>query len=155
APEFSEVAAWKNGPPLKLAGLRGKCVLVVFWSISCPPCLQEMPELFELHDKYRGEGLVVVGVHVDGSSDGKADSVAKLDRLLAPARAKLWKGRDIPFPVVLARRREVRYGSDIHQRAACKMAADYGITFMPAHVLIDRRGNIVGNIDLGPVSDAG
>jgi uncharacterized protein (TIGR03067 family) len=150
APEFSEVAAWKNGPPLKLADLRGKCVLVAFWTISCPPCLEEMPALFDLHEKYRGKGLVVVGIHVDSSSDGKADSVAKLDKLLAGPRKKLWGGKDVPFPVALARHREVRYGKDVHQRAPCKMAADYGVTFYPANVLIDRRGRIVGQVQPEP-----
>jgi RNA polymerase sigma factor (sigma-70 family) len=154
APELTEIAAWKNGPPVKLADLRGKCVLLVFWMISCPPCLQEMPALFELQDQYREDGLVVLGVHVDTSSDGKADTVEKLDGFLAKVKDRLWKGKDIPFPVALAKHREVRYGTDVHEKAPCKVVADYGVTFFPTHVLIDRQGRIsADNIDVS--SEAG
>jgi thiol-disulfide isomerase/thioredoxin len=149
APELAEIAAWKNGPPVKLADLRGKCVLLDFWMISCPPCLQEMPSLFELQDRYRQDGLVVVSVHVDTSSDGQADTVEKLDGFLAKVKDRLWKGKDIPFSVALAKHREVRYGTDVHEKAPCKVAADYGVTFYPTHVLIDRQGRIAAdNIDL-------
>jgi thiol-disulfide isomerase/thioredoxin len=154
APELTEVAAWKNGPPVKLADLRGKCVLLDFWMTSCPPCLQEMPALFELQDRYRENGLVVVSIHVDTSSDGKADTVEKLDGFLAKVKDGQWMGKDIPFPVALAKHREVRYGADVHQVAHCKIMADYGVTFFPTHVLIDRRGRIVADhVDLQ--SDAG
>src|SRR5205085_12436077 len=97
APELSEVAAWKDGPAVKLADLHGKCVLLVFWMISGPPCLQEMPALFELQDEYRRDGLVVVGVHVDTSSYPKADSVETLDQFLTRFPAQVWKCQYIPF----------------------------------------------------------
>jgi thiol-disulfide isomerase/thioredoxin len=149
APELSEISAWKNGPPVKLADLRGKCVLLVFWMISCPPCLEEMPVLFDLQDKLGNEGLVVLGVHVDTSSDGKADRVEKLDSFLTKVSGRAWQGRTISFPVALAKHHELRYGKDIHERAACKIAADYGVTYFPTHVLIDRHGRIVAdNFDL-------
>jgi thiol-disulfide isomerase/thioredoxin len=142
APEFTELVAWKNSPQLKLADLRGKCIVVEFWGSWCQPCLRDMPALFKLYDRYHAEGLEIIGVHVD--KDGTADTVAKMDEALTAARAKLWKGRDIPFPVALARHQEVKYGSAIHQRAPCQIAADFGITFYPTSVLIDRNGKVVG-----------
>ena len=120
APELSEVAAWKNSPPLKLTDLRGKCVLLEFWGAWCGPCIRGMPGLFELYDKYHREGLVIIGVHVDTSTNGAADSVAKLDKGLAEARQKVWKGRDIPFPVALARHHKIQYGPDIHETPTAK-----------------------------------
>jgi hypothetical protein len=112
-----------------------------------------MPALFELYDKYHGEGLVIIGVHVDISPDGAADSVAQLDKGLAEARRRVWKGRDIPFLVALARHHKVQYGPDIHDRAHCQIAADYGVTSYPTSVLIDRQGRVVGLFE--PSSEAG
>ncbi len=153
APELSEVAAWKNSPPLKLVDLRGKCVLLEFWGAWCGPCIRGMPALFDLYDKYHGEGLVIIGVHVDIASNGMADSVTKLDEGVSEARQKIWNGRDIPFPVALARHHKVQYGPDIHESAHCKIAADYGVTSYPTSVLIDRHGKVVGHLEPGSEVD--
>ncbi|GBQ12940.1 thioredoxin family protein [Swaminathania salitolerans] len=55
--------AWLNSPPLTAAGLRGKVVLVDFWTYSCINCLREMPYIEAWAQKYRPYGLVVIGVH--------------------------------------------------------------------------------------------
>jgi thiol-disulfide isomerase/thioredoxin len=55
--------AWLNSAPLTAAGLRGKVVLVSFWTYSCINWLRSQPYLRAWTDKYRDRGLVVVGVH--------------------------------------------------------------------------------------------
>jgi thiol-disulfide isomerase/thioredoxin len=54
---------WLNTPPLTAAGLRGKVVLVNFWTYSCINSLRPLPYLSAWAEKYRGRGLIVVGVH--------------------------------------------------------------------------------------------
>lgn len=63
APEFADISSWLNSPPLTMAGLRGKVVLIDFWAYSCINCLRTLPYLTRWHDTYRDRGLVVVGVH--------------------------------------------------------------------------------------------
>ena len=53
------------GEKVELEDFRGKVVLLDFWSTRCPPCRKAMPHLQELHEKYKNEGLVVVGVSLD------------------------------------------------------------------------------------------
>ncbi len=54
-----EVAKWFQGTA---ADAEGKATLVVFWETWCPHCKREVPKLQGMHDKYRGQGLAVVGV---------------------------------------------------------------------------------------------
>src|SRR5262245_41159301 len=56
-------ASWVNSPPLADASLRGKVVLVDFWTYSCINCLRSMPYVNAWYDKYKDHGLVVIGVH--------------------------------------------------------------------------------------------
>ena len=63
APPLAGAVAWLNSPPLTMAGLRGKVVLVDFWTYSCINCLRSIPYVRAWADKYRDKGLVVVGVH--------------------------------------------------------------------------------------------
>ncbi|WP_051379257.1 thioredoxin family protein [Bradyrhizobium murdochi] len=63
APEFSEISAWLNSPPLTVESLRGKVVLVQFWTYSCINCLRTLPYVTKWHEQYKDKGLVVVGVH--------------------------------------------------------------------------------------------
>ena len=62
-PRLDGATGWLNGPPLTRDGLRGKVVLVDFWTYSCINCLRTLPYLRGWADKYRGHGLVVLGVH--------------------------------------------------------------------------------------------
>jgi thiol-disulfide isomerase/thioredoxin len=63
APEFVGINKWFNSQPLKLADLRGKVVLVDFWTYGCVNCVNTLPHVTQLYSKYRDRGLVVVGVH--------------------------------------------------------------------------------------------
>jgi cytochrome c biogenesis protein CcdA/thiol-disulfide isomerase/thioredoxin len=60
---FTGATAWLNSPPLDAAALRGKVVLVDFWTYSCINCLRTLPYVRAWADKYKDRGLVVVGVH--------------------------------------------------------------------------------------------
>jgi thiol-disulfide isomerase/thioredoxin len=63
APDFTGINEWLNSGPLTLAGLRGKVVLIDFWTFSCVNCVRTIPHLKVLDTDYRDDGLVIVGVH--------------------------------------------------------------------------------------------
>ncbi|MYB48290.1 MAG: redoxin domain-containing protein [Dehalococcoidia bacterium] len=62
-PEFAGISGWINSEPLRMADLRGKVVLIDFWTYTCINCIRTFPHLKEWHAKYADKGLVVVGVH--------------------------------------------------------------------------------------------
>lgn len=63
APELTNVNGYINSEPITLADLRGKVVLVDFWTYSCINCIRTIPYLNAWHEKYADNGLVIVGVH--------------------------------------------------------------------------------------------
>jgi cytochrome c biogenesis protein CcdA/thiol-disulfide isomerase/thioredoxin len=66
APELTGITAWLNTPggqPLTLSGLRGKVVLIDFWTYSCINCQRALPHLESWYQAYQRDGLVVIGVH--------------------------------------------------------------------------------------------
>ncbi len=63
APSFAGGGRWLNSPPLTTQKLRGKVVLVDFWTYSCINCLRTLPQLEAWDARYRKDGLVIVGVH--------------------------------------------------------------------------------------------
>ena len=63
APSLSGAVEWLNSPPLTMEALKGKVVLVDFWTYSCINCLRAIPYVRAWADKYRDQGLVVIGVH--------------------------------------------------------------------------------------------
>ena len=63
APEFEGINAWINGGPYTMEDLRGKVVLIDFWTYTCINCIRTFPFLKEWHLRYADEGLVVVGIH--------------------------------------------------------------------------------------------
>ena len=62
-PDLSGATAWINSPPLTAESLRGKVVVVDFWTYSCINCLRSLPTIQAWYDKYKDSGLVVLGVH--------------------------------------------------------------------------------------------
>jgi thiol-disulfide isomerase/thioredoxin len=63
APDFAAISNWFNSAPLSIGNLRGKVVLVDFWTYGCVNCVNTLPHVTQLYAKYRDRGLVVVGVH--------------------------------------------------------------------------------------------
>jgi thiol-disulfide isomerase/thioredoxin len=63
APELVGIVQWLNSEPLTLADLRGKVVLVDFWTYTCINCLRTFPYLRDWHEKYASKGLIIVGIH--------------------------------------------------------------------------------------------
>jgi thiol-disulfide isomerase/thioredoxin len=62
-PKLSGAVEWLNSPPLTPDGLKGKVVLIDFWTYSCINCLRAIPYVRAWAEKYKDEGLVVIGVH--------------------------------------------------------------------------------------------
>ncbi len=66
APDFAKITGYINteeGRPINLKDLKGKVVLVDFWTYSCINCIRTLPYLVDWNEKYADKGLVIVGVH--------------------------------------------------------------------------------------------
>jgi len=63
APELIQGGDWFNSEPLKIKELKGKVVLVDFWTYTCINCIRTLPYLRSWHEKYSDNGLVIIGVH--------------------------------------------------------------------------------------------
>ena len=78
APEISGIAAWINSNALKISDLKGKVVVIDFWTYSCINCLRTLPYITSWYDKYKDDGLVVIGVHSpEFSFEKQKDNVQK------------------------------------------------------------------------------
>ena len=84
-PEFTHSRSddWLNSPPLTLASLKGKVVVLEFWAFECDNCVKSRPWVEDLESSDGKQGLVVVGVHtpelpVEKSADGVRKAVARL-----------------------------------------------------------------------------
>lgn len=63
APNFRGIANWINSPPLTMEALKGKTVLIDFWTYSCINCLRTLPYLEKWYADYKDKGFIIVGVH--------------------------------------------------------------------------------------------
>ncbi len=63
SPELQGIKGWINSDPLTIAGLKGKVVLVDFWTYSCVNCIRTLPYLSTWYAKYSSAGFVIIGVH--------------------------------------------------------------------------------------------
>ena len=78
APSLAGAVEWLNSPPLTQEALRGKVVLVDFWTYSCINCIRTLPYVRAWAEKYKDQGLVVVGVHApEFAFEKKIDNVRK------------------------------------------------------------------------------
>lgn len=132
-----EVEAWVNGEPLTDADLKGKVVLLDFWSVWCGPCISTFPHLREWHEKYADKGLVMIGLtrYYNYTWDEQA------------GRAKRASGGEKVTPEkeqeMLAKFAE---HNNLHHRFAIQkgraMSDYYAVTGIPHVVVIDREGKI-------------
>jgi cytochrome c biogenesis protein CcdA/thiol-disulfide isomerase/thioredoxin len=90
-PGFDGATEWLNSPALTPASLRGKVVLVDFWTFACYNCLNALPHVKELYAKYKDRGLVVIGVHTPELAH---------ERVLSNVRSEV-KRLGIEYPVVI------------------------------------------------------
>ncbi len=80
-PGLNGAVEWLNSPPLTAEGLRGKVVLIDFWTYSCINCLRTLPYVKAWADKYKEQGLVVIGVHApEFAFERNIDNVRKASR---------------------------------------------------------------------------
>ena len=118
APGFADLAGWINTGPLTLKELRGKVVLIDFWTYSCVNCLRTLPFVRAWDDRYRSSGLVIVGVHSpEFAFEKEAANVRENVRRLS-----------IHYPVAL--------DSQLGTWTA------WHNQYWPAKYLIDRRGHV-------------
>ena len=132
APAFTGIQAWLNTPgnsPLSIAGLKGKVVLVDFWTYSCINCQRTLPYLEDWDAKYRKAGLTIVGVHSpEFAFEHEVSNVTS-------QAAKL----GVKYPIAI--------DNDF------STWQNYDQSFWPAHYLIDRDG-IVRQVHYGEGSYA-
>jgi cytochrome c biogenesis protein CcdA/thiol-disulfide isomerase/thioredoxin len=117
-PSLAGAVAWLNSPPLSEADLKGKVVLVDFWTYSCINCLRTIPYIRAWAEKYKDQGLVVIGVHApEFAFEKKIDNVKK-------AVADL----GIAYPVAIDNDYAIWRG--------------FNNEYWPAHYFIDAEGRI-------------
>jgi len=137
-PAHAAARAWANSTwlnseaPIRLASLRGRVVLLNFWTYSCPACTNALPSLIDIDRRYRDQGLSVIGVHTPefppyaGEHD-RANVAAAIARY------------GITYPV-----------TQDNDAATFRL---YGARYWPTYVLIDRAGTIrfhgAGSLALG------
>lgn len=119
APEFTNIAKWLNSDPLTMQELRGKVVLIDFWTYSCINCIRTLPYVTGWHEKYKDNGLVVVGVHTPEFAFEKDTGNVQTAT----------KRHGIDYPIA----QDNDFGT---WRA-------YNNRYWPAHYLIDQNGKIV------------
>ncbi|TAK30644.1 MAG: redoxin domain-containing protein [Chloroflexota bacterium] len=118
APELTSDGPWINSPPLHMRDLRGRVVLIDFWTYSCVNCLRTLPYVKSWHEKYAGKGLTIIGVHTP--EFGFEKDSRNVERFVAE--------NSIRYPVVL--------DNDYHIWNA------YANHYWPRKLLIDANGII-------------
>jgi len=119
APELSGITAWLNSEPLTLEKLKGKVVLIDFWTYSCINCVRTLPYITGWDKAYRDKGLVIIGVHSPEFEFEK--NKANVEAAIA--------AHHIEYPVAL----------DNH----FDTWTNFRNRYWPAHYLINREGQVV------------
>jgi thiol-disulfide isomerase/thioredoxin len=120
APEFQAIEGWINSAPLTMAALRGKVVVLDFWTYSCINCLRTLPHVKAWDEAYRDDGLVIVGVHTpEFAFEREPDNVRRAVRdhgIEYPVALdtdfgtwQAWQNRYWPAKYFVDRRGHVRY----------------------------------------------
>jgi thiol-disulfide isomerase/thioredoxin len=114
-----------SGQTVYSTNFAGKVILLNFWATWCGPCVEETPDLVNLHNQYASDGFTVIGISVDNAVNG-APPTALVDSFVI--------NNQMSYPVVMSRPGltvEFNYG---------------GIPAIPATFIIDRQNNIVAQI---------
>ena len=118
APEFQAIEGWINSGPLTMESLRGKVVVIDFWTYSCINCLRTVPHVRAWDEAYRDDGLVIVGVHTpEFAFEREPDNVRRAVR-----------DHGIDYPVAL----DPEYGT----------WQAWLNRYWPAKYFVDRRGHL-------------
>jgi thiol-disulfide isomerase/thioredoxin len=120
APEFARGTKWLQSKPLTLASLRGKVVVVHFWTFGCINCIHNYPAYKAWQEKYAGKGVTIVGIHTP-----EFEHEADLKKVLARAKKnglkfpiavdndgknwKNWKNRYWPSIYLIDKKGRIRY----------------------------------------------
>jgi cytochrome c biogenesis protein CcdA/thiol-disulfide isomerase/thioredoxin len=111
--------AWINSDPLTLSSLKGKVVLVDFWTYSCVNCVRTLPYLRDWYSKYQDKGLVIVGVHSPEFAFERSEANVR----------QAAKDLKVTWPIV--------------QDNAFGIWNAYQNQYWPAHYLYDRDGKLI------------
>lgn len=126
APGLAGIVAWKDTEPIALEDLRGKVVVLDFFSYSCGLCHAHKPDLVRLRQKYRDDGLEVIALH-----SNSVKTFRELKEKMDPIFARVFGGEMPELPI----------GLEGPGESAVFTA--YGITGVPAVILIDQQGRVV------------
>ena len=107
------IAGYEESPLNSLAQLQGKVVLLDFWATWCSPCIEKLPYVAEMYERYRDQGFIVIALH-------SADRADNLDNYVSQ--------HDYPFPIALD---------------TGETSRRYGIVGIPHYILIGRDNRIV------------
>jgi thiol-disulfide isomerase/thioredoxin len=125
-----QVVGWTDGRPRSLSDYRGKVVLLDFWGIWCSPCVNGLPSLERLKQKYEPRGVVFLSIHTPG------EEIGKIRRFLDFKKVTLISALD-----------EGRGKGDNSRNGVT--ADRYGVRGYPTLVMIDRDGNAAFHTGIG------
>ena len=117
APDFS--LKDMSGNTVSLKQFRGKVVLLDFWATWCPPCRTSIPDLVALHNKYKEEGLVILGISMDRPTTVNDERLKRFGKILK-----------INYPIL-------RHDLNIVENYFGKKAPS-----LPSMYVIDRKGRV-------------
>jgi thiol-disulfide isomerase/thioredoxin len=125
-----QVVGWTDGKPHSLADYRGKVVFLDFWGMWCSACLNGMPSLERLKQKYEPRGVVFLSIHTPG------EEIGKIRRFLDLKKATMVSALD-----------EGRGKTDNSYNGVT--ADRYGVKGYPTLIMIDRRWNVAFHSGIG------